>query len=141
MKINKALLFELNISREPNTNLVLLRAILDPEFTRLDFGYIATNYYVKGGWIRISPATYIRHKETDEMYLLTHAENIPFSPQHFHFESTKDWQYFSLFFPPLPQDSMTIDIIEAEQPDSTDFNYYDISLDIRDGQEIIRSLD
>lgn len=134
---HRTYLFELNICREPNTNLVLLRAILDPEYTQLDFGYIATSYYVRGGWIKISPETYIRSKDSDDEYKLTHAENIPISPEHFHFESSKDWQYFSLYFPPLPQETTSIDLIEAEEPDDTDFNYYSIPLDLEKAEEVI----
>ena len=136
-KRKKRLLIELNEVREPNTNLVLLRAILDSEYTRLDFGYIATSYYVKGGWIRISPETYIKLHGDDKKYILTEAENIPIAPEHFHFESNKDWQYFSLYFPPIPQKSCSIDIIEEENPDDNDFNYYGIDLDIETATEII----
>lgn len=138
---SKSLLFELNICREPNTNLVLLRALIDNEFTRLDFGYIATSEYVRGGWIRISPHTYIKIKGDDKKYTLTHAENIPIAPEHFHFESEKDWQYFSLYFPSIPQETCLIDIIEKDKPDDNDFNYYAVSLDINAAEELIQILE
>lgn len=136
-KRSKRLLIELNEVREPNTNLVLLRAILDVDFTRIDFGYIATSYFVKGGWIRISPNTYIQIKGDERKYTLTHADNIPIAPEHYHFESSKDWQYFSLYFPPIPQETCSVDIIEAENPDDNDFNYYGIKLDLDNAVEII----
>lgn len=137
IKRNTSLLIPLNIIREPNTNLVLFRAIMDKEFTRLDFGYIATDYFVSGGWIRISPDTYIRRQGDNKKYVLTHTDNIPIAPEHHHFKSTKDWQYFSLYFPPLPQESTMIDLIEEDVPDENDFNYYGIQLDLNTAEEII----
>jgi hypothetical protein len=127
-KRNKTLLLPLNIVRAPNSNLVLLRAVLNKEFTRIDFGYIAIDYFVRGGWIRISSETYLRVKGQTSKHVLTHAENIPIAPEVHHFESTKDWQYFSLFFPP----------IEEENPDDNDFNYYDIHLDMSAAEEVIQ---
>ena len=137
-KRNKTLLLPLNIVRAPNSNLVLLRALLNKEFTRIDFGYIAIDYFVRGGWIRISSETYLRVKGQTSKHVLTHAENIPIAPEVHHFESTKDWQYFSLFFPPIPQQDCEIDLIEEENPDDNDFNYYDIQLDMSTSEEIIQ---
>jgi len=134
----KTLLIELNEIREPNTNLVLLRAVLDSEYTRLDFGYIATSYFEKGGWIRISPETYIKIQNEDKKYRLTHADNIPIAPEQFDFESNKDWQYFSLYFEPIPQKKVMIDVIEDESPDDNDFNYYGIELSLENASEIIQ---
>jgi len=136
-KRKKTILIELNEIREPNTNLVLLRAVLDKEYTRLDFGYIATSYFVKGGWIRISPDTFIITKKDQLKYKLTHADNIPIAPEHFHFESNKDWQYFSLYFEPLAQENVMIDIIEDENPDDNDFNYYGIELNLDKASELM----
>lgn len=135
---NKSLLIPLNIIREPNTNLVLFRVVMDKEFTRIDFGYVATDYFVKGGWIRISPETYLRRDGDNKKYKLTHADNIPIAPEQYHFKSTKDWQYFSLYFSPLPQESAIIDLIEEDIPDENDFNYYDIKLDLSTAEEIIQ---
>jgi hypothetical protein len=137
-KRNKTLLLPLNIVRAPNTNLVMLRAVLDKEFTRLDFGYIAINYFIRGGWIRISSETYINVKGHQHKYVLTHAKNIPIAPEQHHFESSKDWQYFSLYFPPIPQQDCLIDLIEEENPDDNDFNYYGIHLDMSTAEEVLQ---
>lgn len=137
IKRNKTLLVPLNIVREPNTNLVLFRAILNKEYTRLDFGYIATEEFVAGGWIRISPQTYLRRQGDETTYTLTHADNIPIAPDHYHFQSTRDWQYFSLYFPPIPQESTSIDLIEEDEPNDNDFNYYDIKLDLSIAEEMM----
>ncbi len=128
--MKKTLLYELNITREPVNNLHLLRIITDQEFTRVDFGYVATSYFVNGGWIRISADTYIVTKVTGEKLKLAQADNIPVAPEKHHFDSNKDWQFFSLYFPPLPQKEIKLDIIEVdENPDEHDFNFYNIHLD------------
>ena len=131
------MVFEVNTSREPIPNLTLLRVTLSPEYTKVDMGYSAIRYYIKGGWIRISPKTHLRIKGSEEKYVLTHADNIPIAPEHHHFKSTRDWQYFSLYFPPIPQEDCIIDLIEAEIPDNNDFNIYRIPLKISESKEIL----
>ena len=41
-------------------NPILLRFILNEEYTRVDFGYAAPWIYDKGGWIHIASSTYIK---------------------------------------------------------------------------------
>jgi hypothetical protein len=52
------------------------------------------------------------------------------------FDSKKDWQYFSLFFPPIPQNDSLLNIIEVENGTPNDFNYYNIELKMCDGMEL-----
>jgi len=137
MKRNRTLLIPLNIVCEPNTNLIMLRAVLNQQYTRLDFGYITTAQFIKGGWIRISPETFLKVHGADKRYVLTHTDNIPIAPDHHHFESTKDWQYFSLYFEAIPQKTSVFDLIEKQDPDENDFNYYGIELDLNSAEEII----
>ena len=138
MDKKRDLLLQLNIVRKPNTNLIILRAILSKTHTRFDFGYVATDEYHRGGWIRMSPDAYLRTNSSEEIYKLTHAEHIPLAPDHLHFESNKDWQYFSLFFEPIPKRSCKIDLIEVESPEDTDFNYFGIKIDLNTAEEIIK---
>jgi len=138
MDKKRDLLIQLNIVREPNTNLVLLRALLGKKYTRIDFGYVTTSRYVRGGWIKMSAGSYIRVKGSEAKYKLTHADNIPLAPELLHFKSNKDWQYFSLFFEAIPKKSCSIDLIEVENPDKNDFNYYGIQLDLISAEEIIK---
>ena len=70
---NKTILIELNEIRKPNTNLVILRVLLDSEYTRIDFGYIATSHFIKGGWIRIAAETHL-NIQGDEPFV--NPENI-----------------------------------------------------------------
>jgi hypothetical protein len=43
-----------------NSNLQLLRITVTNIETKVDFGYQATNFFINGGWIKISPHTFIR---------------------------------------------------------------------------------
>lgn len=109
-------------------NLQLLRISVTETETKVDFGYQATSYYINGGWIKISPNTFIRPKGTKKKFLLTNATNIPYGPEKLHFNSSIEWRYFSLYFSPLPEYITEIDLIENELGDDTDFNFYNIIL-------------
>jgi hypothetical protein len=127
-----------------NDNLQLLRITVTNLETKVDFGYQATSYYTNGGWIKISPKTFIRPKGTNKKLILTNATNIPYGPEKLHFNSSIEWRYFSLHFPSILEDvdikkSITfervsprtidsIDLIENEKGDDTDFNFYGIRL-------------
>ena len=126
-------------------NLQLLRITVTNLETKVDFGYQATSYYTNGGWIKISPKTFIRPKGTNKKLILTNATNIPYGPEKLHFNSSIEWRYFSLHFPPILEDANdkkslmfdtaeprtieSIDLIENEKGDETDFNFYGIKLD------------
>lgn len=128
-----------------NDNLQLLRITLTNLETKIDFGYQATSYYTNGGWIKISPKTFIRPRGTNKKLILTNATNIPYGPEKLHFNSSIEWRYFSLHFPSLLGDtdnkkSLTfesvsaksieaIDLIEKENGTDNDFNFYGIRLD------------
>jgi len=106
----------------------LLRIILNEKFTRIDFGYQADSKYIRGGWVTISPKTFIRSKGSDEKLVLTLAVNIPYTPDKHHFKSIVDNLSFSLFFPPLPDGVSSFDLIEDVKGTPTSFNYHDIKL-------------
>lgn len=133
---DKTILFEIPDREDLKENPKMLRVVVSNEFTRVDFGYSARWFYDKGGWIRIAPHTYIEVAETKKQYKLTRAEGIPIAPTQHYFESTKDWQFFSLFFEPIPLEGSVINIIEEVNPDSNDFNYYGIDLVINKGNRI-----
>lgn len=136
IKNSKKLVFNLNVLGHGESNPVLLRINLFPEVTKIDFGYITTDKYINGGWIKISPDTYIENVVTKERYVMTKAIGITVAPALRNFESKKDWQYFSLFFPPIKQKDTLINIIEVLNGNKNDFNYYNIDLKMEDGIEI-----
>ncbi len=112
----------------PEDNLQLLRITITSSETKVDFGYQATDYYHNGGWIKISPDTFIRPSGTKKKFILKDAKNIPYGPEKLHFNSTMEWRYFSLIFPALPDGTEYFDLIEKEHGDATDFNLYQIDI-------------
>jgi hypothetical protein len=136
IKNNKKLVFNLNMFGHGESNPVLLRINLFPEFTKVDFGYTTSDKYYNGGWIKISPDTFIEDTVTKERYTLTNATGITIAPAKRNFESKKDWQYFSLFFPPIKQKDTLINIIEKVKGNKNEFNYFNIELKMADGIEI-----
>ncbi len=129
----QTVVFHFDHTGHSKTNAKLVRIQLTSEFTKVDFGYNARDLYIKGGWIRMAPDTFIEIVETGQRYTLQLAENIPIAPEQLHFESQKDWKYYSLFFPPIPHQDCTINIIEVENGLVRDFNYYGIKLVMEKG--------
>ena len=107
----------------------LLRIEYAPDYTKVDFGYQATDHYIRGGWVRLAKNTFIRIQTTGEKHMLVRADNIPLAPVHHNFQTTKDWLYYSLYFGPIELQSGKLDLIEAEPGAPTDSNYYDIEID------------
>ena len=137
LKNNKKLVFHLNVLGIDESNPILLRISLFPELTKIDFGYITTEKYDNGGWIKISPDTFIENSESKKRYTMKSAVGITIAPELRNFESKKDWQYFSLFFPAIPQKDCVLNIIEIENGNQNDFNYYNIALKMQEGIEIL----
>lgn len=138
-KPTKSLLFDVSKQDQAKnrTNPRLLRVLLSEQTTRLDFGYVATAYYHKGGWITISPDTYLQIKGSPERYLFKEAEGIALAPEKLNFESTKDYQFFSLYFEALPGSNLVFDMIEHYPSTPNDFNCYGIELRLEDGVEVV----
>jgi hypothetical protein len=136
IKKNKKLVFNLNIIGHGESNPVLLRISLYPEITKIDFGYVTTDKYNYGGWIKIAPETFIENTVTKERFVLTNAVGITLAPAKRNFESNKDWQYFSLYFPAIPQKDCILNIIEKIKGNKNDFNYYNVSLKMENAIEI-----
>ena len=135
-----------------NDNIQLLRITVTPLETKVDFGYQATSYYINGGWIKINPKTFIRVRGTNKKLILTNATNIPYGPEKLHFNSSIEWRYFSLHFPPLIEETIAytpmmsekqasnkfiIDLIENENGTENDFNFYGINLDDENKKSMI----
>ena len=129
--------FHLNHLGHGEANPAVLRVSLYADYTKIDFGYITTDTYDNGGWIRMASDTFIEIIETGERYTLQLTENIPIAPVHHYFESKKDWRYYSLFFPPIPMQDCTINIIEVENGTPNDFNYYNLPLRMEEAMELL----
>jgi hypothetical protein len=122
---------------EHSSGPTLLRILLSKDYTKVDFGYQATAYYIKGGWVKIAKDTCILCKKTNKKYLMERAENIPVAPNRHHFNTIKDWLYYSLYFPPLDEKCTLIDLLEANPGKPNDFNYYNIKLDQKDWINVV----
>lgn len=136
LKKIKKMLFQLNRMGHSETNPILLRMLLTPEYTKVDFGYTTTNKYIRGGWIKMAKETFIENVATKKRYKMLKATGITIAPEKHNFQSNKDWQYYSLFFEPMEQIDCTINLIEIEKGTKNDFNYYDIKLKLDDSLEI-----
>ena len=115
-------------AKNEKKNPSIMRVILAEEYIQVDMGYAAPDIYINGGWIDISPNTFISVQGSEKQYSLIEARNITLAPQKINFESKADWCVFSLFFKPIPIEACTIDIIESLTPTKNDFNYYSIQL-------------
>lgn len=109
----------------------------DPEYTRIDFLYYACPRYVDGGWIQISRDTFIRPVGSNHRLKLVSAVNIPIAPTKHYFKSTRDILCYTLYFPPVPKGTKSIDIIENEILGGTWFNFYGVSMEIVRRDKII----
>jgi hypothetical protein len=134
---NETILFEIRELDTPKQNPRVLRVLLTKEFTRIDFGYTTPWYYKKGGWIKISAKTYVQVEGSPKKYVLKDAVGIPIAPKRINFESTEDWQFFTLYFEPIPQQDCILHMIEADKPTPNDFNYYGIELNMGEGVEVL----
>ena len=130
-----SILFEIKVPEKQNPK--MLRVVLTENYTRIDFGYTTPWFYEKGGWITISPDTYLRLKDLESRFILTNTEGIAISPKRLDFESTQDWQFFSLYFEPIPRTDCVFDMIESDKPTKNDFNYYGVELNSKKGLELV----
>ncbi len=134
-KVTNPFLFEIEVSEKQNPK--MLRIVLTDKHTRIDFGYTAPWYYKNGGWIKISPKTYLKTNNTAKKYSLLEAEGIAIAPNRIDFQSKADWQFFSLYFESIPNEDCILNMIESENPTENDFNYYGVVLNITNGIELV----
>lgn len=124
---------------EGRQNPSILRITLRENEAQIDLGYSAYNIYINGGWIRIHSDTYLEDQNTGIHYKLIKAEGIPIAPEKLEFKTKTDWQYFSLFFEPLPQKDLIINFIEPDSSTESDngdnFDFYGIKLFLQDAIE------
>jgi hypothetical protein len=134
-------LAEFSAGRQVKENPSILRIIVSEEHIQMDFGYAAPSIYDRGGWIRISPDTFLQVHGSAKRYRLKEAKNISLAPEVVAFESTQDWCVFSLYFEPIPLKDCVLDMIEELQPSPNDFNYYGIRLSMGKGVELETSVE
>lgn len=97
----------------------------DNEQVKIVFCY--TNHYDNGAWVDMGSYCFIRPVNSDIKLELIKTEEMPIKPDRLEFGKHGDMLYYTLFFPPLPNDVTEIDIIEKEQ-DRFAFNFFNVSL-------------
>ena len=130
-------LIELDAGIQEKKNPEILRILLSERSVRVDFGYTAPWIYIRGGWIRIAPYTYLTVQGSNKKYKLLEAINIPVAPEKLDFESKEDWRVFTLLFEPIPIKNCVVDIIEEEKPRKNDFNFYNVKLNVNQKIEFL----
>jgi len=96
------------------------------EYTRIDFIYRSSEVYDNGGWIQIDKDSYIQPKGSIRKYRLVKAIGIPLAPLKHYFKRQGEYYSYTLVFPALPKNTVSIDIIEKLAP-GTFFNFYNIA--------------
>jgi hypothetical protein len=76
--------------------------------------YMSKYEYGDGGWVSLSPATYLVNAETLEQLQLVEAEGIPLSPQCHYFDRPGQFMDFTLVFPEMPAHWRRFHLIEQE---------------------------
>jgi len=96
------------------------------EYTRIDFIYRSSEVYDNGGWIQIDKDSYIQPKGSSRKYRLVKAIGIPLAPLKHYFKRQGEYYSYTLVFPALPKNTVSIDIIEKLAPGFF-FNFYNIA--------------
>lgn len=135
--LQEKVVFNPMVKHQTNGHPEVLRIQNEENFTRIDFIYFAKSYYVNGGWIQIDRDTYIRPIGSKERLTLVEAVNIPIAPIKHYFKSTKDFLCYTLYFPPVPKGTKTIDIIEGLGGNNSWFNFYGVSMETVRKEKII----
>jgi hypothetical protein len=112
----------------PDSDVAISEIEVNDELTRIDFFYISSRLYHKGGWIQMYPTCYIRPHGTDLKLQLIKAEGIPIAPTKFHFQCQGQAHSYSLYFPSLPKGTTMIDVIERDGNFPNDFNFFSVSV-------------
>lgn len=117
-------------------SLQMLRIILFDDSTRIDFGYQMDLKYDVGWWINIFQETHLISSVTEQKFLLDEYDNIVIAPEKQKYAAKSDWEFFTLYFEPLPKVDQVICMIEAENPDQNNFNFYNIPLNLSDALKL-----
>lgn len=95
------------------------------DYTRIDFIYRSSMIWDNGGWIQMDKDAYIQPVGSVRRYRLVKAVNIPIAPIKHYFKRKGEYHTYTLIFPPLPEGTSKIHIIEKEAPGNY-FNFYNV---------------
>ena len=106
-----------------NTKVLSIRLSKDYTIVTLSDNNLSRDggYY---SWMTIDPQTYIL--ANGQKYKLIKAEGIALSPSLTYFSHAGETKTFTLYFPPIPQTTSSIDLIESM---TSEWRFYGIKLD------------
>jgi hypothetical protein len=112
----------------PESDVAISEIEVSDELTRIDFFFISSRIYDRGGWIQMYPSCYIRPHGSNLKLQLIKAEGIPIAPTKYHFQCQGQAHSYSLYFPALPKGTTMIDVIERDGNFPNDFNFFSVSV-------------
>ena len=108
-------------------SLIIEEVELTEDFTIVYCKHVASLIYDRGGWVTISPDTYLMDRTSNEKYSLITARGIPISPSKHYYNAKGETLSFRLVFPRISSNCTLVDLVEC--PNSKDcFNFYGIHL-------------
>ena len=105
------------------------RLLCNDELTRIDFIHYASPIYENGGWVKIERGCFIRPNDSSDKLTLVQAVNIPYAPNKHYYGNKNDFLCYTLYFPPIPKGTKSIDIIESELGGGNWFNFYGVDIE------------
>lgn len=108
-----------------NTDTVISISPEEQGQTIIHCTYTATDEYLEGGWVNISPTTFLVNPVTQETLQLQFAYHVPLAPDKHFFQQSGQRIRFLLIFPNLPKDWATFNFIE-ETDDGTSWKVTNI---------------
>ncbi len=124
---------QVNINGMPNAYMMSIE--LARKYTRIDFEFRLEASNRKMYNLTISPKIRIVTPpnrltfQPEKDHFLIYSENAPISPNNYKPRSNDDRLYFTLYFEPIPMDTMHFDIVESDDEERKIWmNLYDINL-------------
>ena len=133
LRDERKVIYDPNIKLYTAKTVIITKIVMYNEHLRIDFTQYACREFVNGGWTCINKSIFVRPQGTTLKVPLVGAYHIPLSPKKHYFASKDDHLYFTLMFPAISRDTKFIDIIEKENGDSTNFNFYGVALQQEEG--------
>lgn len=110
---------------DPDILVGIEKDLSDEGATIIHCHYTSSEKYINGGWINISPTTYLLNKTDNSLLRMIQVYNIPVSPERHFFTKVRQKKTFTLFFPKLPENWDCFSIIEVTSEPSP-FTKHDI---------------
>jgi hypothetical protein len=98
---------------DPDIIVDIEKELADEGATIIHCQYTSSDKYINGGWVNISPTTYLLNKKDNSLLRMTQVNNIAVSPDRHFFTKARQKKTFTLFFPKLPENWDSFSILEV----------------------------